>query len=54
MPHNRIMKKPHPLAQFCTGFCAVSILTLIYVATPNRPVPVTHTATQANGTFTGP
>jgi hypothetical protein len=41
------MNKSHPLAQFVTGFLAVSVLTLIYVATPNRPVHAPHTPTQA-------
>jgi hypothetical protein len=40
------MNNTHPLAQFFTGFLAVSVLTLLYVTTPNRSVSVAHTPTQ--------
>jgi hypothetical protein len=52
--HNYTMNKSHPLAQFLTGFCAVSILTLLYVATPNRSVPSSRTPTQAMATHLAP
>jgi hypothetical protein len=43
----QLMNNTHPLAQFLTGFLAVSVLTLLYVTTPNRAVPTTPTPTQA-------
>lgn len=48
------MNKAHPLSQLITGFLAVSILTAIYVATPNRIVLPSNTPAQADGTTTGP
>jgi hypothetical protein len=43
----QLMNNTHPLAQFLTGFLAVSVLTLLYVTTPNRVVSVAPTPTQA-------
>lgn len=40
------MNLKHHVSQFLTGFLAVSLLTLVYVATPNRSVPVATTPTQ--------
>jgi hypothetical protein len=48
------MNKSHPLARFSLAFLGLSLFTLIYVATPNRTVPVAHTAAQADGSLTGP
>jgi hypothetical protein len=42
----QLMNNTHPLSQFLTGFLAVSVLTLLYVATPNRSVSVAPTPTQ--------
>ena len=41
------MNHTNHIAQFFTGFLAVSVLTLIYVTTPNRVVPSAPTPAQA-------
>jgi len=43
----QLMNNTHPISQFLTGFLAVSVLTLLYVTTPNRSVSVAPTPTQA-------
>ena len=47
MHHTQPMNQAHPLSQFLTAFLGLSLFTLIYVATPNRSVPLAPTPTQA-------